>query len=160
MKIIAIVTASKGMKPRKIIIITAACLVTALITILIFKITKVDLNEPLPVEISGGSQEIIGELSPEEKLIGFWLQTQESLDYANEHIHSKSVTVTNKEILEFTDDRICALTGSLRGDMIFSYEVRSGYLILTAEGWVPQRFIIEEDFLVDPQTGIREYEKQ
>jgi len=99
------------------------------------------------------------ELTPEQKLVGTWIQTQEYLDYENEHVHSASVTETEKERLVFRENGTCELFSPNRKNATFVFEYRSGSVILTTEGWAPQLFYFEDDVLIDPETGIPRFEK-
>jgi len=141
-----------NMKKKLILVVIAAIcvLVVALV-----------INAGKPEEGSAVTEtEEAVEEGPEQRLVGIWLQTQEYLDYENEYIHSASVTVTEKERLEFRKDGTCELTNPYRGTDVFTYEYRNGSVILMADGWAPQRYLLDGDSLIDPGTGIAKYEKQ
>lgn len=101
------------------------------------------------------------EQTPEQTLAGAWIQTQEHLDYENEHIHSASVTVTGKEKLVFQADGTGELTQPQTGITVaFTYEYRDGAVVLMPEGWAPLRYLLQDETLIDPEIDISKYEKQ
>ena len=143
-------------------VIAAGCLLIVLLTTRTEKPMNVIVPESSAIEdmTPEPPAEEDQNLAPEQRLIGIWSQTQEYLDYANENIHSASVTITDKERLEFRADGTCNLVSLYRGTVLFAYEYRDGYVVLTADGWAPQRFLLEDEHLINPKIGIKEFEKQ
>ena len=138
------------------IVVIVLVSVAGLLLILHFRPKEI----PTPEEEIPEVVEEVVELTPEQKLLGTWIQTQEYLDYANENIHSASVTVTDKEQLIFNEDGSCVYKSLYWGDVVFSYELREGFVIMMTQGWAPQRYKVEDTFLIDPVINVREYEKQ
>jgi|GEM_PF-5250169 len=99
-------------------------------------------------------------MSPEERLVGTWIQTQESLDYNNDNVHSESVNITEKETLEILENGVCVLTGPYIGTVEFFYKYKDGYLIMTADGWALQRLLLDKHKLIDPETEVVKFKKQ
>jgi len=143
-------------KKRAIIIIALGAAICVFCVVLFQQTRETEEEVLLPPEVIVEEAEV---LTPEQQLLGTWIQTQEYLDYENEYIHSASVTVTEKERLEFRKDGSCELTSPNRGNTTFYFEYRDGKVILTTEGWAPQLFYFEDDVLVDPETGIARFEK-
>lgn len=147
------------MNKKTIIAVALAAAVCILAAVLIINMGNRGVEDaPAPSEPVVVEEE--AELTPEQMLIGTWIQTQEYLDYENEHIHSASVTVTDKERLEFRENGTCDLISPNRENATFLFEYRNGSVILTAEGWAPQLFYFEDGVLIDPETGIARFEKE
>lgn len=99
------------------------------------------------------------EQTPEQTLVGDWAQTKEHLAYENEYVHS-AADVTEKETLTFKADGTGELTQPQAGTVSFTYEYRDGAVILMPEGWSPQRYLLQNETLVDDNLDIPKYEKQ
>jgi hypothetical protein len=143
------------MKKKAVLLIAGVIMLCGIAAAVIFLLGTAPKEAP-----SSLPSEQAPELTPEQKLVGTWIQTQEHLDYENEHIHSASVTVTERESLVFNQDGTCALSNLYEGTQEFSYECRDGAVILMANGWAPTRYLIEESALLDPELGIAKYTKQ